>query len=129
MSEQQEQPFPTRGSGEPGEGTDDPTTGRELDEGLMAGDEAGEGRRFDTERVAEGAGVPFVDARDPGDPGAPVESVGTGGGAGAGPGARYQGSAGGEGAKVAGLRERGQDLAEGEESATAGGPAPAKSPE
>jgi hypothetical protein len=99
---------PTRGSAEPTGGAEEPTVGRDLDEELLA----------------EGGAVPRVDAVDPGDSGAPVESVGTGAGAGAGPGARYEGAAGGAGAKVAGFRERGDDAAEGEEAPAGGGPAP-----
>ena len=56
--------FPTRGGAEPTEGTDEPTTGGDLDESRLSGD-AGDGPGFDPERVAEGAGVPQVDALDP----------------------------------------------------------------
>ncbi len=56
--------FPTRGGGEPAEGMNEPTTGREFDESRLSGDVASESG-FDPERVAEGAGVPQVDALDP----------------------------------------------------------------
>ncbi len=56
--------FPTRGGAEPTEGTGEPTAGRELDEARLTGDVSSE-PGFDPERVAEGAGLPQVDALDP----------------------------------------------------------------
>jgi hypothetical protein len=68
------------------------------------------------------SGVPRLDALDPADPGAPAEAVGTGAGDGTGPGARYEGRAGGSGARVARLRDRGADA--NEPPAGVGGAAP-----
>jgi len=62
--------FPTRGGAEPADGTDEPTVGRELDEGIAAGDDVGE-PGFDPERRAAGAGMPNVDADETAAGGAP----------------------------------------------------------
>jgi hypothetical protein len=102
-----EERFTGRGSGEPGEGTQGPTVGHDLEEDLLA----------------EGGGVPRVDASDVGDGGAPVADLGKGGGSGPGSGARYSGGAS-AGAKVVDLRDRASALRQGKESPAGGGPAP-----
>ena len=99
--------FPTRGGGEPVDGVGEPTTA---------------GERLDEERLAEGGGVPLVDALDAGERGAPTHTLGQGAGTGPGTGAHFSGQAGGEGARAADLREHAQDLAEGEDSPAGGGP-------
>ncbi len=104
--EEREETAPTRGSGQPGEAPGEEPKTRELDPRL----------------VAEGGGVPRVDAADAGDPGAPIGTPGTGSGDGIGPGARYEGAAGGSGARVSGLREHGREIAEGEDAPAGGGP-------
>ena len=102
-------PQPTRGSGEPGPERRPPTP--HLDEGLLE----------------QGGTVPRLDALDPGESGAPAQSLGAGGGDGPGPGARHEGGAGGSGVRVAGQRHRGSDIAN-DDAEPAGGGRPAGRP-
>jgi hypothetical protein len=82
---------PDRGSGEPLPGEDDAP--------------GAAGARFDEELLEEGSGVPFANALDAGDPGAPDAALG--GGESAPVTARQ--SAAGSGVRVEELRDRGSD--------------------
>ena len=106
-------PTPARGSAEPS-GGGEPTREPGLDEGTLS----------------EGGGaVPFVDALDAGDPGAPVETLDTGSGHGPGAGARHEGGAGGSGAVVGDIRQHAHDMTHDQGAAPASGGPPGELPD
>ena len=100
---------PTRGSADPGPAEAPGAAGTAA-------------QNLDADQVV--SGVPRVDALDAGDSGAPTQTLDTQAGTEPGPGARYEGAAGGSGVKVGGQRSRGHAIARGEEQAAAGGPTP-----
>ena len=112
----------TRGSADPAGGESDPWVpvhagGVDRD---VAGGERGSGT--DPAISESGGGVPYADALDVGESGAPAEALGTGTGGGVSPQAGQHKA--GSGVSVGELRDRGTDVVEGEERPTGGGPAP-----
>ena len=97
-----------RGSGLPAEGEDDAGAAvrAELDDDLLE----------------QGTGLPFVDAIDTGDPGAPDRALGSDAEGGTPPVTARQSNADSD-VRAEDLRDRGSDFAEGEEEPPLGAPA------
>ncbi len=94
-----------RGSASPAPGREDPPSAEGVDE----------------ERLQEGGQLPHLDAVDIGDPGGPVDALGSGAAGGApGGGTNYDGDRGGSGVAEGELRDEGTDIAEGRDRPAGG---------
>jgi hypothetical protein len=97
-----------RGSGLPAESEDDARAAVRLE--------------FHDDLLEQGTGLPFVDALDTGDPGAPDRALGAGAEGGTPPVTARQSNADSD-VRTEDLRDRGADFAEGEDEPPLGAPA------
>ena len=117
----------SRGSADPAGGESDPSVAVHAS-GIDPDVAAGEPGSGSDPAISESGGpVPYADALDVGESGAPAQTLGTGAGGGL-PAHAGQHRAG-SGVAVGELRGRGTDVVEGDERPAGGGPAPGRMPE